>query len=107
MTHRLPLAPIAAIAAATMALSGCAAQRAELREELARTRDDPECDATAVQNVIGQKVDTAMGERLRKASGAEVLRWAPPNSAMTMDFRPDRLTVAYDQNMAITQITCG
>jgi len=36
-----------------------------------------------------------------------VLRWGPPRSAMTMDFRQDRVTVAYDDAMIITHIACG
>jgi hypothetical protein len=36
-----------------------------------------------------------------------VLRWGPPDSAMTMDFRADRLTVSYDANMVVTGVKCG
>ncbi|WP_347302158.1 I78 family peptidase inhibitor [Croceibacterium sp. TMG7-5b_MA50] len=102
MTNRLPLILLAALS-----LTGCKAHWDNVREEMAHTRDDPACDASGVQGLIGQKVDTAMGERLRKGTRAKDLRWAPPNSALTMDYRPDRLTVAYDEDMAITQITCG
>jgi hypothetical protein len=40
-------------------------------------------------------------------SGAKALRWGPPRSAMTMDFRSDRLTVAYDDAMTVTSARCG
>ena len=40
-------------------------------------------------------------------SGAEVLRWGPPNSAWTMDYRTDRVNVRYDEARQITEITCG
>ena len=29
-----------------------------------------------------------------------------PRTAVTMDFRPDRLTVSYDDAMVITQVSC-
>ena len=35
------------------------------------------------------------------------LRWGGPGMAMTMDFRPDRLTVSYDEAMTITSARCG
>jgi hypothetical protein len=40
-------------------------------------------------------------------TGAKVLRWVPPRTAVTMDFRADRLTVSYDDNMTIDRISCG
>ncbi|WP_241557302.1 I78 family peptidase inhibitor [Croceibacterium ferulae] len=102
MMTRLPL-----ILLATLSLAGCKAHWDQVREELAHTGGNPPCDATDVQGLIGQRVDVAMMERLMKATRAENFRWAPPNSAMTMDYRPDRLTVAYDEQMAITRISCG
>jgi hypothetical protein len=41
------------------------------------------------------------------ASGARTLRWAPPRSALTMDFRADRLTISYDDDLLITGARCG
>jgi len=102
MTTRLPL-----ILLATLSLTGCKTHWDNVREELAHTRDDAPCDATALQEMVGQRVDAEMGERLRRGAGAKDLRWAPPNSALTMDYRPDRLTVSYDEDMAITRISCG
>ena len=66
-----------------------------------------ECDASGVQGAIGQTAAANMGARLLAQTGAATLRWAPPRTAVTMDFRPDRLTVAYDDNMVIERITCG
>lgn len=102
MMTRLPL-----ILLATLSLAGCKAHWDQVREEMAFTRDDPPCNAAEVQGMIGQKADIAMMERLMKGTGAKDFRWAPPNSALTMDYREDRLTVAYDEQMAITRISCG
>jgi len=66
-----------------------------------------ECNAEAAQSMVGQQASAEAGQRLLALTGARQLRWAPPNSAMTMDFRPDRLTVSYDASMRIERITCG
>ena len=65
------------------------------------------CDAAAVQSLIGQRATAELGARLLAASGARQLRWGPPDSAMTMDYREDRLNVFYDRAMVIERITCG
>ena len=44
---------------------------------------------------------------LAQSIGASTLRWGPPGSAMTMDFREDRLTVSYDEQMVVTRLNCG
>ena len=40
-------------------------------------------------------------------TGARTLRWGPPRSAMTMDYRQDRVNVMYDDTYKSTQVTCG
>lgn len=65
------------------------------------------CDADAVQSHLGHTASAEAGEVLLAESGARQLRWAPPRSAVTMDYRPDRLTVSYDDDMRITRISCG
>ena len=73
------------------------------------TAERPEgaCDAEPAQTFVGQKADAASGLAIRRATGADTLRWGPPRSALTMDFREERVTVAYDDAMTITRITCG
>ncbi len=66
---------------------------------LSATRD-------AGQAFVGQKANAETGTQLLAATGARQLRWVPPRTAVTMDFRPDRLTVSYDDDMVITQVSC-
>jgi len=40
------------------------------------------------------------------ATGATILRWVPPRTAVTMDFNPSRLTVSYDDDYVITKVSC-
>ncbi|WP_419722990.1 I78 family peptidase inhibitor [Sphingobium aquiterrae] len=69
--------------------------------------DEGPCKNEAVAQFIGQKATAELGARMLSASGARTLRWGGPGTAMTMDFRPDRLTVSYDKDMAITSARCG
>lgn len=64
------------------------------------------CDRQAGERFIGQKATAEVGAQLLEATGARSLRWVPPRTAVTMDYRPDRLTVSYDDNMVITSVSC-
>ena len=48
-----------------------------------------------------------MGAAIMKDTGAQTLRWGPPDSVWTMDYRVERVNVRYDREMKITEITCG
>jgi hypothetical protein len=85
------------IAAAAAALGGCATT----------TQQNNFCNADPGQLFVGQKADAAAGLAIRQATGADELRWGPPRTAMTMDFREGRVTVAYDDAMTITRVACG
>ena len=66
-----------------------------------------ECSAEAAQYAVGQKTSVELAAELMKKTGSKTLRWVPPRSAVTMDFRSDRLNIAYDDAMVITQVSCG
>ena len=66
-----------------------------------------ECDAAPAQGLVGTVASEEVGAELLALTGANTLRWVPPRTAVTMDFRPDRLTVSYDDDMVIERITCG
>ncbi len=68
---------------------------------------DGSCDAEAAQYHVGHDATAEMGSAILKDSGAATLRWGPPNSAWTMDYRTDRVNVRYDEAQVITEITCG
>ena len=65
------------------------------------------CDAAPAQSFAGRGATQEVGKAILKASGARSLRWGPPNSAWTMDYREDRVNVRYDAQMIITDIACG
>lgn len=65
------------------------------------------CDATPAMQQIGNTASEAVGATILADSGARTLRWGPPRSAWTMDYREDRVNVRYGDDMTITEITCG
>jgi Peptidase inhibitor I78 family len=103
MKHLLPLIAIS--------LTGCANPA---REAPYTTTPVPaqeaggfECSAEAAQYAVGQKTSVALATELMKKTGSNTLRWIPPRTAVTMDFRSDRLNISYDDNMVIDRISCG
>ncbi len=100
------LAPAVALA---LPLAACATTTpATDTEDEYRVREpEGECDASGVQDLVGQQATQELGARLLERTGARVLRWVPPNTAVTMDYRLDRLTVSYDADMVIERISCG
>lgn len=91
------------IALPALLLAGCAAS------EPPATHSTPPgtCNAEPAQSLVGSTASEAVGGELLKLTGASQLRWGPPRTPMTMDYRHDRLTVAYDDNLKIERITCG
>jgi hypothetical protein len=90
------------IAAGATALSACATTTSG-----DGTSFGGKCNAEPAQRFVGEKADVAHGHAIQQITGSELLRWAPPRSALTMDFREERVTIAYDDAMTITMITCG
>lgn len=65
------------------------------------------CRNDGLAPFLGRTASADTGRQLLQISGARVLRWGAPGMAMTMDFRPDRITVSYDEKMAIISARCG
>lgn len=100
---------IAVLTGAALALAACTTAAAEEDAPAVPIRVAPEgaCDASGLQDHIGHTATAESGAILLRESGARTLRWIPPDSAVTMDYRPDRLNVGYDRDMKITRISCG
>ncbi|MBS0482990.1 MAG: peptidase inhibitor I78 [Proteobacteria bacterium] len=66
-----------------------------------------QCRQQPGQAFVGQTASAETGQKMLAATHARQLRWVPPRSAVTMDFRYDRLTVGYDDSMIITSVNCN
>jgi len=102
-----------ALAGAPLLLAACAtAQPAGEGEAIAvrpPTSDNPAdtCRAEPGQRFTGQRASAETGAAILQATGARTLRWVPPDTAVTMDYRADRVTVRYERDYRITQVSCG
>ena len=65
------------------------------------------CDAAGTSRFVGQPGTSATGAAIMRVSHAAVLRWAPPGTMLTMDYREDRVTVHLGADRKITEIKCG
>ncbi|PKP94889.1 MAG: hypothetical protein CVT75_03715 [Alphaproteobacteria bacterium HGW-Alphaproteobacteria-14] len=100
----------AVIGLAAIGLAGCATYGADAAPGQATAPPATEammCNAESAQAHIGHIATEAGGAAILKESGARTLRWGPPRSAWTMDYRQDRVNVQYDDQMKIIAITCG
>ncbi len=95
------------VAGALMLLAGCAASSDEVASAPPPAETARLCDAAPAQYHVGHDATQAMGAAILKDSGARTLRWGPPRSAWTMDYRQDRVNVRYDDAMKIIDVTCG
>ena len=91
--------------AAALPLAACTQERPP--ESTPPPPAEAMCNADSVKSLVGQTATGEVGAQLIKGSGATTLRWVSPRTAVTMDFRPDRLTVSYDDALKIERISCG
>jgi len=84
-------------------LAACAAQQPPVHG----VTPGHKCDAAGTETFIGKPGTSANGSAIKLATKAAVLRWAPPNTMLTMDYREDRVTVWVDEARKITKIRCG
>jgi hypothetical protein len=65
------------------------------------------CIADGIEQFIGQTRSDKAAKEIKRVSHAAVLRWAPPETMLTMDYRADRVTVWLDTASKITKLRCG
>ena len=90
---------------ALAALTGCATVDAQPAQRLVGATHP--CKADEISDLTGRKATTALGSAIRQRTAASIFQWVPPDTAVTMDFRPDRVRVSYDRDMIVTAIRCG
>ena len=65
------------------------------------------CSTARTGRYIDRLGSRATGAAIKRASNAAVLRWSPPHTMLTMDYRADRVTVWVNSRHRITKIACG
>lgn len=65
------------------------------------------CDADPVHDLIGQQLDDELAVEARDRADARFLRITRPNQPGSMDYHPQRLNIAIDQDGVVLQVSCG
>lgn len=95
--------PFATLAiAALSALSACATAG----ESVPRPAGDT-CRAAPGQAFVGRTASAAVGAEMLAATNARDIRWVPPGTMVTMDYKYGRLTVSYDDVLTIVSVSCS
>ena len=85
-----------------LALAACSTVPAEGRRPVGGA-----CKDEGLSSFVGRDATEEVGSELLKQSGANVLRWVPNGSVVTMEFRADRVTAYLDANNKIERVSCG
>ncbi len=65
------------------------------------------CDNSNIQQFVGRDATAELGAEMIRVSGAAILRWVPAGTMITMEFRPDRLTVFLDSGNRVERLSCS
>ncbi len=94
-----------ALAAAALAASACTP--VQLRDPAPAPSPAASCKPDALGDLVGKRASDARADVMQARSGARTLRWIAPDTAVTMDFRQDRLNVYVDSKGRIERFTCA
>ena len=96
------------MACAVPSLTACIpAPDAESMPSGAADSNGGSCNSKAVESYIGKRFTAVLAEQMRKEAGATLLRTGAKGGAVTMDYRPERLNIFYDEAMLIAIVNCG
>ena len=87
-----------------LALSGCATKKSAEPETIEQA---DVCGASKVGAFVGQELTAATRLAIQDRAGTSNIRWIAAGSAVTMDYRQDRLNVNYSAQNIIESVNCG
>ena len=96
--------------AATLGLAACASTTPAPDAPEATAAPPSVADACRPENAqsfVGQKATPESIEAARVAAGAAIARALRPGTAVTMEYRGDRLNLHTDTNDVVTSVGCG
>lgn len=104
MSRTVPFALPAMLAAA---LAACSAQTPPPEPAAPPAADlEPSCGADKLVSYVGHNATDDVVTAIGRASGAKSVRVIKPDTAVTMDYRPDRLNIDVDANGVIKAFRC-
>lgn len=90
-----------------LTLAGCVPSAENAEANPATPEVSGGCDASKLDYAIGKTLDAALETKLKQEAQASVVRVAPHDGAITMDYSPERLNLFIDQARKIIRINCG
>jgi hypothetical protein len=87
-----------------VALTGCGSRDTASGQVM---QPSSECNADAVQDMLGQFASADIVEQTRIQAGAEKVRVLAPGDRATMDFNLQRLNIEIDEAEMIQRLSCG
>lgn len=91
----------------TLALGACTTPPPSGGGETAPPALGSACDTAAIANLVGQPFTPALEADAKARAKVEAVRVIRPGTAVTMDFRPDRLNIDIDDKNVVTGFRCG
>jgi len=65
------------------------------------------CPPASLARYTGLAANDALAARMKRETGRTELRWVRPGTAVTMDYREDRLTVYLDAANKVERASCS
>ena len=65
------------------------------------------CKADGLADLVGRPATADLGAQALERASARTLRWIQPGTAVTMDFRQDRLDIYLDEHNDVSRASCG
>jgi hypothetical protein len=90
-----------------LALAACAQTPPPTEETPVHGDTGYTCNAEGLADLIGRPATAGLGAAALERSGSRSLRWIQPGTAVTMDYRLDRLNIHLDGKNVVTKFTCG
>lgn len=66
-----------------------------------------QCRPTGLERFVGRQASQELGVEMMRSTGSKWLRWVPQGTAITKEFRKDRLTIFLDSQSRIERASCG
>lgn len=66
-----------------------------------------QCNASALQKLIGERASPALLDQARRQSGSAVARILRPGDIVTLEYNAQRLTLTTNEALEIQRVNCG
>ncbi len=90
-----------------LALAACAQTPPPAEETPVRGDTGYTCNAEGLSDLVGRPATAELGATALDRSDSRTLRWIQPGTAVTMDYRQDRLNIYLDEKNVVEKFTCG